>query len=327
MSSKEIQTAVLGTGSIGSRHLRVLRSMPGVTPIAVPLRFERLAELKEARFSTAPNLEEALEAGATYLVVATDTARHVSDALTGLGLGMDVLVEKPLGVDAVSCEKLKTASAASGKKVFVGCVMRFADSLGAFQRGLSEIGPVYAARVECQSYLPDWRPGRDYRQSYSARSNEGGVLRDLIHEIDLAGKIFGWPEWIQGTLRNRGILGIESEEIAEIFWETPGGCSVSFCLDYLSRIPRRVVRAFGERGVLEWDGFANSVRLEIPGREPRTEMFEQSRDDTFLKQASAFLRLPGADAGRLASLEEGILGMKILDAARVSSVEARGIRL
>lgn len=325
--TKEIKIAVLGTGSIGSRHLRVLRSIPGVTPIAVPLRSERLAELKESGFLTALNIRASADAGVSHLVVATDTARHVEDALTGLGLGMDVLVEKPLSFDAASCGRLKTAAAASEKKVFVGCVMRFTDSLAAFQEKLPEIGAVYSARVECQSYLPDWRPGRDYRQSYSARQNEGGVLRDLIHEIDMAGKIFGWPEQLQGALRNRGFLGIESEEIAEMFWETPNGCSVSFCLDYLSRVPRRIVRAFGDRGVLEWDGIANKVTLEMPNAESRTEIFPQSRDDTFLKQAEAFLRLPGADAERLACLEEGILGMKILDAARISSVEARGIRL
>ncbi len=37
-----------------------------------------------------------------------------------------------------------------------------------------------------QSWLPDWRPDRDYRESYSARLDEGGVLRDLVHEIDYA---------------------------------------------------------------------------------------------------------------------------------------------
>ena len=50
-----------------------------------------------------------------------------------------------------------------------------------------------AVRVECQSWLPYWRPERDYRESYSARADEGGVLRDLVHELDYAIWAFGGP--------------------------------------------------------------------------------------------------------------------------------------
>ena len=40
--------------------------------------------------------------------------------------------------------------------------------------------------IECLSWLPDWRPGRDILAGYSARENEGGVLLDLVHDAYLA---------------------------------------------------------------------------------------------------------------------------------------------
>ena len=51
-----------------------------------------------------------------------------------------------------------------------------------------------SAHVSCQSWLPDWRPGRDYRESYSARADEGGALRDLVPELDYATALLGRPE-------------------------------------------------------------------------------------------------------------------------------------
>ena len=108
---------------------------------------------------------------------------------------------------------------------------------------LPQIGAVHAVRVECQSYLPDWRPGSDYRESYSARADEGGVLRDLIHEIDYATWLFGWPVAVTARYGNTGRLGIAAEEWAELAWEAPADVEVSMRLDYLTRPPRRVMRA------------------------------------------------------------------------------------
>src|SRR5207253_8189911 len=99
--------------------------------------------------------------GATALIVATDTARHVADSLTALQSGMNVLVEKPLAVDAVEAAKLREAAQASGRKVYVGCVLRFSESLQHFRDCLPRVGRQHSISIEWRSYLPDWRQGRD----------------------------------------------------------------------------------------------------------------------------------------------------------------------
>ena len=48
--------AVAGTGSIGMKHLQVLRQIAKVRPIAIPKRRERIGFLKEAGFATASDV-------------------------------------------------------------------------------------------------------------------------------------------------------------------------------------------------------------------------------------------------------------------------------
>ena len=188
-----------------------------------------------------------------------------------------------------------------------------------------QLGQIHLVRIECQSYLPDWRPTRPYQESYSAKKDEGGVLRDLIHEVDYATWLFGWPTAVQARLRNLGRLGIDAEETAELFWEGDNGCLISMNLDYLSRPARRKMQAMGEHGTLTWDGIAKTVRLALVGEKEQCFHFDQTVDEMYLAQDIAFLNVDDNDALdiRLATGPDGIKALALCDAARLASKTRR----
>ena len=315
-----MRIAVLGTGSIGFRHLRVISSIDGIEPIAVPIRKSRLAELEANGLVTAPDIHSAACKGAGAAIIATDTARHVEDVIAAMDAGLDVLAEKPLAVDSAEAHPVRQRAVQSERKVYVGCVLRFSESLNTFRANLPKIGRLHSVRIECLSYLPDWRPSRAYQESYSARADEGGVLRDLIHEIDYAGWLFGWPIALQARVRNLGRLGIRSEEVAELMWETSFGCFVSLSLDYLSRPGRRRMRAAGELGALEWDGIEGTVTMALAGAPPWVMTSTQASDEMFLEQTRAFVdALRGTSDPRLATANEGVKALAVCDTARRAS--------
>ncbi len=310
---------VRGTGSIGRRHLAVLRDRLGLAPIAVPIRRERLPELAAAGFRTSDRVDGNTR-GLSACIVATDTERHLPDAADALQSGCAVLVEKPLSFSTKGMLALRQQSQELGLPVFVGCNLRFDEGLCTFRRLLPELGRVHSVRIECQSYLPDWRPDSDYRGSYSARKGTGGVLLDLIHEIDYALWLFGAPDSVRAQLGNSGRLGIESEDSADLFWVTPGNTAVSIRLDYITRPTRRRMSAVGEAGVLEWDAVAKSVHRTSTKGSEQTLGYDQQRDDAYARQAEAFLHaVAGGPPGDLATFEDGAVAVALCDAARRSS--------
>lgn len=324
MENRDKTIAVMGTGSIGLRHLHLLRQQPGLRPIAIPKRRDRIAWLETEGYATARDLPEARKLGATMCIVATDTGQHVADGLSAVAEGLDVMVEKPMAVDAEAAGRLHQGGKSSKRKIFVGCTLRFSESLNTFRQGLAEVGPLHTIHIECESYLPLWRPDHFYKESYSARKPEGGVLLDLIHEIDYLGWIFGWPTAVQATLRNTGRLGVQSEEICHLSMNVSGGCMAHVSLDYLSRPPRRGIRARGERGTIEWDGLTNTVTLSVEAKTARQWMSGQSRDDMILSQTMAFMDACQGSTDRLpASAEEGVKALAVCDAARRSSLSRR----
>ncbi|TAK00230.1 Gfo/Idh/MocA family oxidoreductase [bacterium] len=306
------------------KHLRALQSIEGFSPIAIPRRKERACEFAREGYAVARDVEEAARMGARLCIVATDTARHVVDGLAALECGLDLLIEKPLALDAREGSRLRERAETVHRRVFVGCVMRFCESLGVFRGLLDRLGRIHSVRIECQSYLPDWRPSRPYKESYSARVEEGGVLRDLVHEIDYAGWIFGWPSAVQAKIRNLGRLGIAADEAADLTWEIPSGCVVSMTLDYLSRPARRRMCAMGEFGTLEWDGIEGTVVLGLGGAELEVVRSVQTCDQIFVKQAGAFIKTQeGIHDPRLTTSAEGVRALSVCDAARRASLNQR----
>ena len=315
--------AVFGTGNIGLRHLKVLDQIDGVSAIAVPKRQSRVEELSQDGRTAVMDLRNAVDLGATHCVIATDTGSHLNDGLLALDCGLEVLMEKPLSTNAKQADQLAKHAETLGRRLTVACVLRFSESLSIFRKNLNAVGRLHNVRVESQSYLPSWQPGWSYKDSFRARPTEGGVLLDLIHDIDYPGWIFGWPERVQGSLKNLGRLGIASDEVANVSWEGPQQETVSITMDFLSRPPHRRMTAYGEFGMIQWDDTGNQVHLWLDGEPDADFSCDKFRDEAFLEQTKQFLGVgrvgDNAADGRVTNAQEGTKALAICDAVRKSS--------
>lgn len=316
---------VRGTGSMGWQHLDVVRRLLKLDPVAVPTRPERAAELGALGFESHHEIAAAVRGRLrVWSIVATDTARHVGDAIALLPYG-DVLVEKPLAPSAAGIGALSAAAAEHGRQVFAAFCLRFTPLLRHVKLTLPDIGAIRSVRIEAQSHLPDWRPARDYRLTYSARPDEGGVLRDLSHEIDYATWLFGRPDEVFCRLENRGTLGMESDEAADLLWAVPGGPTVSMRLDYVTRVPRRRMIIHAEHGSVDCDLITGSMTRSAVDGSTKAVSLSVQRDAMLADQARAFIYGTGAED--LATFDHAAFVVALSDAARESAAAGRPMRI
>jgi predicted dehydrogenase len=313
-----VKIVILGTGSIGLRHLRILDALSDVDVTAIPVRPERVPELSSQGFQAAERLEDVLPVDG--VIVATNTGRHLQDAQHAINAGAHVLIEKPLAPSTQGVRSLLELAQAKHRKVFTGYCLRFDPSLQMFRQNLNEIGPIYAVEISCRSYLADWRPGRNYRKSYAADQEEGGVLRDLSHEIDYALWLFGLPQEVTGFLSNSGRLKISSEDQAALFWRTNESVQVCIHLDYLAKPPVRYMKAFGAAGWIELDLIKRLVTIHTHNSTEEHRQVQHTADQIYIDQSLAFIAaIEGNDSKPLATGREGFHALAIADAARRSS--------
>ena len=218
---------VVGYGSIGQRHARLLAEMGG--RVAVVSR--RAIDGRECYGC----LTEALAENPDYVVIANQTSEHGETlrALASAGYRGRVLVEKPL------FGQLEDVPRHDFSVLAVGYQLRFHRLIQRLRRVLAG-QKICSVQAYVGQYLPDWRPGRDYRRGYSASSAEGGgVLRDLSHEID-------YLLWLCGSVRTVRALGgrfggleIDSDDCYGLLLATERCPLVMVQMNYLDRLGRR----------------------------------------------------------------------------------------
>jgi len=319
-----VRVAVVGTGSIGMRHLRILQALKDVAVVAVPARRERVDALRHDGFDAVPRIEEALERGLDGALIATDNGRHERDAVAALTGGCHVLVEKPLAPTRAECARIVDAARAAQRRVHVACNLRFDDGLRWVRERLPSLGRLRLADAECLSWLPSWRPGRSSAESYSARPGEGGVLLDLIHEIDYAGWLLGPALRVTARLENRGVLALPAavEETALAILEH-AEVTLTLRLSYTVQPTSRTLRLFGEHGMLAWDLVARRARrCDCDGREIEAHQWSGPMP-MYEAQARAWIATLRGAAAELVDGEEAMRAVAVCDAMRISSAQSR----
>jgi predicted dehydrogenase len=261
---------VLGCGSIGTRHLRNLLAL-GLREIVAydPIPARRAAIQRELGISVPTSVEAALDSRPEVAVIATPPQDHVELAGEAVRRGCHVLIEKPLAIRLEGVPELCAGVDRQRRRAMVACNMRFHPGPAAVKRLLNDgaIGSPIAARIYTGSYLPRWRPGQDYRQSYSASAETGGAVLDCIHEIDLALWYLG-PARVTGALTAPAqSLGLQTDGVAEILLQHGSGAITSVHLNFVQREYRRGCQIIGDRGTLAWDFGSHAVqRFDEDGR-------------------------------------------------------------
>lgn len=102
----------------------------------------------------------------------------------------------------------------AGLICYVACPLRYTKVLQYIKQNI-DCDKAYSVRASCSTYLPNWHPNEDYRESYSAHKNMGGgVAIDLIHEWDYLSWLFGKPDKVMSIQRKISELEINSDDIA-----------------------------------------------------------------------------------------------------------------
>ena len=255
--------AVVGLGFMGGVHLKALAGVPAVELAAVVSR--KVPESPVKHYTT---LEQALADPAIDAVdLCLPTDLHESATIAALRSGKHVLVEKPMALSVESCDRMIDEAERAGKILMVAHVLRFFPAYKALQRAVEqgELGSIRAAAFRRRCAQPGWS------EWITDKTRSGGGAFDLlIHDVDMALRLFGAPRAISATGYEDASAGVDVISarlfyegfVAEISggWIFPG--AFPFSMEFT---------VLGDRGVLDFNSESRPLKRYGGGEEVALE--------------------------------------------------------
>lgn len=276
---------IVGLGSIAQKHIAALR----ILELEIDLYALRSthSSLSVKGIKDIYTLDELADAKIDFAIISNPTSEHKKAIEQLSSKHCALFIEKPL-YHLLDIEDLVHRVGGMNKLTYVACNLRFLDCMSFVKKELdTRQKRISEVNVYCGSYLPDWRPGIDYRTVYSAISSlGGGVHLDLIHELDYLYWYFGIPQKVQTVYGNQSILQINSYDYANYCLEYDG-FHVSVILNYYRRDPKRTLELVFEDETWTVDLLTNKI---MSGNKILFSS-NQSIKDTYLAQMNYFIQL------------------------------------
>lgn len=208
-SKEKIGVGVIGVGWFGELHARIYASMPQAHLVGVcdenQARAEEVAQNIGVRVYQ--RIDDLLSDPEIQAVsISTSDHQHVEPALKACAAGKHVLVEKPMAMSLVDCDRIKNAADKAGVQLMPGHLLHFNNTVkNAFHKIRNgEIGEV--SHIFSHRSLP-----KSAAHRVAHWDNYHAILFHLaVHDIDMISWLAGdqieevYAQYRHGTIESEG---------------------------------------------------------------------------------------------------------------------------
>lgn len=308
-----MKIAFVGIGSIAKRHIRNLavilkkRNIKYVIDIVRSGKGNFLDDDLLSLIHRCFVVGEEMERDYDVFFITNPTSLHYSTIQRYIDCTKHMFIEKPV---FSSWEyDIKRWDLNKENIYYVACPLRYTATLRyVFEK--IDYRKAISVRSICSSYLPNWRPGTDYRNSYSAQKClGGGVAIDLVHEWDYLTFLFGFPNCVKSIIGKKSHLEIDSDDIA-IYLGEYDNKTIELHLDYFGYKNIREMQLFMPDDVITVDIQNNRIAF---ARTDTEVLLHEERDEYQIKELEFFLDMIEGKVENTNTIENALAVLRIAE--------------
>ncbi len=327
-----LRFALLGAGRIGKVHARAVASNPQARLVAVADAFEKaakeLASAYGAEIRTIDAIEKAGDIDAVIICTPTDTHADLIERFAKAGKA--IFCEKPIDLSVKRVEKCLAVVDKTNATLMVGFNRRFDPHFAAVRKAIDDgaIGTVEMVTITSRDPGP---PPLDY----IARS--GGIFRDMtIHDFDMARFLLGEePVAVSAhasVLVDKKIGEAGDFDSVSVILETASGkqAVISNSRRATYGYDQRI-EVHGSKGMVAAEN-QRPVSIELANdkgytRPPLHDFFMTRYIDAYANEITAFIAAKAAGKKASPSGKDGLVALKLADAALKSAKTGKTVRV
>ncbi|MEJ5199192.1 MAG: Gfo/Idh/MocA family oxidoreductase, partial [Anaerolineae bacterium] len=344
---EKLRVGVIGLG-MGRHHIAGYQTHPRAEVVAVadpdPARLQEIGDKFNVPKRYASGEEMLKREKLDVVSIATPNKFHRELTLAALAAGCHVLCEKPMAMNAAEAREMLAASRAAGKRLMINFSWRFTEQSFALKAEVDAglVGDIYFGRTIW--HRRRGLPGFGGWFGQKALSG-GGPLIDLgVHRLDLALWLMNYPRptWVMGKTYNHIAAELAAqkgaaydvEDLAAAFITFENGASLVVEASWAANISERELmetRLYGtkaglvQRNVQEGYTFEAEIYLERNGSHYNMTLHGPAKPVP--KPMAHFVECIVNDTPHIATAEEGVRVMEILDAIYASAEQGQPVRV
>lgn len=298
---------IVGLGSIAKKHIEALQTLK-IVSIIYALRSNPDAIIVEGVINIY-SLSD-LSVPVDFAIISNPSNLHYQFIELLAQKEIPLFIEKPAVHSLDNVEGLVKLIEKKKIITYVACNLRFHPCLTFLKEKLNtQNRRINELNVYCGSYLPNWRPGKDFRTVYSTKAlMGGGVHLDLFHELDYTTWLFGFPEKSRSILRNDSSLEIDAIDYANYILEYDNFVA-SIILNYFRKKPKRKIEIIFEDDTWTVDLIKNEIKNDAG--DYLFKVLDYNVKETYVSQLEYFIGCLKRNEIPMNSFNESVKNLKI----------------
>jgi predicted dehydrogenase len=320
---------VVGCGSIGRRHARLLAKRPGIALELCDVSADNLRRSLDevgAR-PTYGDVGDALASKPDIVIIATPHGQHSAQTVRALRAGAHVLCEKPMSDTLAGAKRMLEAVRASDRVFSVGFNQHFHPVMRQARDAIrsGELGNVLHVHWHVGTYITLLNSGSRYQADM-----ECALFLDYVHQPDL---LYWWlgrrPVAVYTAGLRGGDLPLQSTpNVAAVTLEYGGGLLATIHLNYVQFPQRTACEIVGDKKWLLVDMMTNVMRTGSLADGTETQAsFAFERDEMYEAEHQAFLDAVDGKRPPESPAEDAFVSLEMATAAMRSWRLGRRVRL
>lgn len=330
---------VVGLGSIGRRHVRILSESKRVTGGEWSLEIcdtnqqsredcirdcadKGRGELSK-NIPTYSNFNEALQTQPEAVLIATPHHLHASMACSALERGIPVLCEKPMSDSVSEAKRMKAASESSGALLSIGFMNHFRPGAIRLKQLIEEgkLGKILQFSFHVGSYQTLVNSVSRYQESLV-----GALLLDYAHQPDLVYWLLGEKPkgvYVRGT--QGGDMEYSSNpNVLSMLLDYDSPLLSVITLNYVQMAQHDYCEVVGDKGWAFWEIQRQTIETSFrKGNSEKESLIQEEeakeiRNELYAREHEHFFRALDGENAPESPPKEAIVSQYIIEAAQKS---------
>jgi len=307
---------VVGAGSIGKRHARLLGERDDLEVEIVEPNADALeiAKKEAGDVKSYASFDEMLKTRPDMVLVATPHALHCEQTVAALEAGAHVLCEKPMSDSLESAKKMKDAADRTGNILDIGFSQHFNPPMKRLRQLMIDgtLGTVLHLHARVGTYYTLMCS----RSRYQAQQ-EGALIFDYAHQPDSFYWMLGQvPKRIYASAMKAGDLELSSNpNVVSVICEYDSQLMSTIHLNYVQYPQRFEYEAVGDKGFAIVDMIDGRIRIGLHDTAEITcETVPPEQDNLYRDEHQAFIESVEGKREPETSAADGLVSMAMCQA-------------